>query len=443
MTTKPGRPFRRFGALALALAILFGLYAVLARVAPDRVPTPSWLTSGLAEVRPPTYPLPDSFWRGMLAAESGQWKRAIEEFRISLVAAPEAPPVYLAMGTAQGELGQNLLAAVHLKAYVELWPDSPNADRIHARIMRLTEPYRQIANVLFEDATKLSLLTPDADWSRTYYELTSAGADARVREFIKVLPKGASKGIAESYMINKKFGAHMGGSEHALLRDAIAAEARYFAKDIVKTGCVRIIAAPDAVCPTPSELFAKPPEAIEQARQCWASNGKFASSNPTPVGSDAIAAAISYHTAVLFKVSNLRLGEINRLLLQDYDRLRHAGAYQCDAFFAPPPGLSIVAQGKGLAAITPTGWLDFNAFEDAAPSRPYAMPSAARAVREGRFSSEYAKLTGWEISLNDAVFGDFPTAVDAIAQLPAAERAAAMWRTGAKLIHLVAYLQYR
>ncbi len=405
MAAKSSGRLRQLGAIAIALSVAVGLYIALARLLPEKIPAPEKLLVSMFQVGVPTYPLPDAFWRGMAAADGGDWTRAADEFRVSLAAAPDAPPVYLAMGTALGELGQNLRAALHLKAYLELWPDSPNADRVHARIMRLTAPYKRMSNALFDDATKLSQFTPDANWSRTYYDLMMVGAEPRVRDFIKVLPKGASQGISESYLVKRRFGAHVGGSEHALLRDAIAAEARYFGKDVIKTGCRNPLPMPDMVCPTPSELFGKPLDAVERARQCWANNGRFVPAAQV-VSSDAIAAAISYHMAVVFKTSNLRLGEINGLLLLDYDRLRRTGVYRCDAFFVPPHGISIFDQGNGHVAATATGWLDFNAVEDAVSSKQYAVPSAAKTIRESRFGGEYEKLAGWEIGLSDAVFGD-------------------------------------
>ena len=105
--------------VALAVFVFFGTIPIRAEV----------------ETAPPRTVLE----RGLLAAEAGNWPEALERFEEVQLAEPSRPQTYFNMGLAYRHAGSPILAAIWFRAFLEAYPDAPQAGTVGDEINQLDQ----------------------------------------------------------------------------------------------------------------------------------------------------------------------------------------------------------------------------------------------------------------------------------------------------------------
>lgn len=137
----------------------------------------------------------ESFERGKIAAGQQAWDLALEHFEEAHKYAPKAPEVLYALGTTHEQVGHPVVAAVFLHAYLEAWPDAPNADRVQRKILELEVFTDRLAKDLFKEALSAAEGLPELRWDvqrAVIKSMAEAGELGLVRDFGLKHPSGVS-----------------------------------------------------------------------------------------------------------------------------------------------------------------------------------------------------------------------------------------------------------
>ncbi len=94
----------------------------------------------------------DAFNRGKIAARGGDWEAALGYFSEAHAASPKAPQVLYAVAVALKNLNKPVPATAFLQAYLEVWPDAPNAARVKEDILAQEVFIGRLVKDLFNEA---------------------------------------------------------------------------------------------------------------------------------------------------------------------------------------------------------------------------------------------------------------------------------------------------
>jgi len=121
----------------------------------------------------------ESFELGKIAAKQGAWDLALEHFEKAHKQAPKVPGVLYALGTTHEQVGHPVVAAVFLRAYLEAWPDAPNADTVQSKILGLEVFIDRLVKDLFKEAWAAAEAIPkDQDKKKAQHEVIKTMAEA-------------------------------------------------------------------------------------------------------------------------------------------------------------------------------------------------------------------------------------------------------------------------
>lgn len=200
----------------------------------------------------PVTALPAAYAQGLDAAGRGDWSAAASAFEAALAAAPDAPPLLFALGTAYAESGRKLSAAVYLNAYLEAWPDARNARAVRAQIRTLVTPYRDAARDMANEAVAQldGIVNDEARAVRSRAMAAqlldlSPAVFGTYGDFAAKHPSRITEATVD-YVIARGTGLSAPAVAQGWLAAAIEAEAGAASEDVWRAGCF------------PIDLFAAP-----------------------------------------------------------------------------------------------------------------------------------------------------------------------------------------
>ena len=144
-----------------------------------------FVLTGLIQISPSSYgESPDSsvppeaeqsFERGMAAVDQKEWRLASEYFAKAEELAPLVPDILYNLGVAHSKVGNEILASLWLRAYLEVAPNSSKAQVVRQEINRLEVQAEAKAGKLFEEAFASAEKIPDELEAQKKAALTNLG----------------------------------------------------------------------------------------------------------------------------------------------------------------------------------------------------------------------------------------------------------------------------
>ncbi|MBI1212152.1 MAG: hypothetical protein GC190_11865 [Alphaproteobacteria bacterium] len=391
---------------------------------------------GTAVDEGPEVPLPAAYATGLAAAERGDTTAAIGAFEEALAADPNAFPLLYALGSTHIEAGRPLVGAIYLSAYLEAFPNAPNASRVKDQVAGIAATYRDAAEKMAKEAVvQLDAIGNDQTRASRAAEMAGRFIDLGFGfdDLARHHPSGMTVATL-NHVTKRGLAASAPEKSFKLLTVAIDSEADAAAKDIASVGCTELAAEAPRICSMLS---------LDRAQACYDEQAGVGATvhHAVPGNRTQFARTLEFWVAVNLWLTGADHERLVKPLANAYASQRERALAEKNAFWPgrcttwpahSPASIIYLTDGVSMEA-----WINRGRINLAKPGKSPAPPPALAPLKAWRTVVTEKRVDvgpeRTELAFDDAVFGDLGTAVGAIGRETTEARAGMLSSLALKL----------